>query len=102
VKIFNLTKLAKKPIIAIFFNKEIIMQITATELKNRLGQYLDAAETSPVIVEKSGRIKSVLISNAMYEKFLAYEDAYWASKANVAEEGGYLGEKASEALIAGN
>ena len=74
------------------------MQITATELKNRLGQYLDAAETSPVIVEKSGRIKSVLISNAMYEKFLAYEDAYWASKARVAEEEGYLGKKASEAM----
>lgn len=56
------------------------MQITATELKNRLGQYLDVAETDPVIVEKSGRIKSVLISTAMYEKFLAYEDAYWATK----------------------
>ena len=53
------------------------MQITATEFKNRLGQYLDVAETSPVIVKKSGRIKSVLISNAMYEKFLAYEDAFW-------------------------
>ena len=52
------------------------MQITATELKNRLGQYLDAAETTPVIVEKSGRIKSVLISNATYEKFLAYEVPY--------------------------
>ncbi|OPL16995.1 MAG: hypothetical protein AVO38_06780 [delta proteobacterium ML8_D] len=76
------------------------MQITATELKNRLGRYLDAAETSPVIVEKSGRIKSVLISNAMFEKFLAYEDAYWASKAKIAEEEGYLGEKASEALLA--
>ena len=73
------------------------MQITATELKNRLGQYLDVAETDPVIVEKSGRVKSVLISNAMYEKFLAYEDAYWASKALLAEDEGYLGAEASEA-----
>ncbi|MFP4305732.1 MAG: type II toxin-antitoxin system prevent-host-death family antitoxin [Desulfococcaceae bacterium] len=77
------------------------MQISATELKNRLGRYLDAAETSPVFVEKSGRKKSVLISNAMYEKFLAYEDAYWASKAKQAEEEGYLGAEASEALLNG-
>ncbi len=78
------------------------MQITATELKNRLGQYLDVAETDPVIVKKSGRVKSVLISNATYEKFLAYEDAYWATKANIAEEEGYLGAKASEDLLKGN
>ncbi len=75
------------------------MQITATELKNRLGRYLDVAETDPVIVKKSGRTKSVLISSAMYETFLAYEDAYWASKAKQAEEDGYLGSKASEDLI---
>jgi len=75
------------------------MQITATEFKNRLGQYLDIAETDPVIVEKSGRVKSVLISSAMYEKFLAYEDAYWASIAKQAEEGGYLGPDASVDLL---
>ena len=75
------------------------MQITATEFKNRLGQYLDIAETDPVIVKKSGRIKSVLISSAMYEKFLAYEDAYWASKAKHTEDDGYLGPDASEKLL---
>ena len=78
------------------------MQITATELKNRLGRYLDVAETDPVIVEKSGRIKSVLISSATYEKFLAYEDAYWAIKAKQAEDEGYLGSKASENLLKRN
>ena len=78
------------------------MQVTATELKNRLGQYLDAAETDPVIVEKSGRIKSVLISNAMYEKFLAYEDAFWATKAQIAEEEGYLGVDATADLLKEN
>jgi antitoxin Phd len=78
------------------------MQITATELKNRLGQYLDVAETDPVIIKKSGREKSVLISKATYEKFLAYEDAYWATKAHIAEDEGYLGAKASEDLLKGN
>lgn len=78
------------------------MQVTATELKNRLGQYLDAAETDPVIIKKSGRVKSVLISNAMYEKFLTYEDAYWADKAKLAEKNGYLGAEASANLLNGN
>lgn len=77
------------------------MQVTATELKNRLGRYMDVAETNPVFVKKSGRNKSVLISSAMYEKFLAYEDAYWASKAKIAEDEGYLGDKASEELLGG-
>ena len=77
------------------------MHVTATELKNRLGRYLDVAETNPVFVKKSGRNKSVLISNAMYEKFLAYEDAYWASKAKIAEDEGYLGAEASDELLRG-
>ena len=75
------------------------MHITATEFKNRLGQYMDIAETDPVIVKKSGRAKSVLISNSMYEQFLAYEDAYWASKAKQAEEEGYLSADATEDLL---
>ena len=83
-------------------NMEINMQVTATELKNRLGQYLDAAETDPVIVEKSGRVKSVLISSAMYEKFLTYEDAFCADKAKQAEKDGYLGTEASADLLKGN
>ena len=98
-----MTELVKSPIMdENAIARELIMQITATELKSRLGKYLDAAETDPVIVEKSGRVKSVLISNAMYEKFLAYEGAYWASKAKSAEQEGYLGEKASKELLQGN
>jgi antitoxin Phd len=82
--------------------QEVKMQVTATEFKNRLGQYLDMAETDPVVVEKAGRIKSVLISNAMYKKFLAYEDAYWANKAKQAEDEGYLGPEGSVDLLMGN
>ena len=72
-----------------------MINITATEFKNRLGKYLDMAETGPVFVKKSGRQKSVLISQEMYKKFLALEDAYWAQKALEAETEGYLGEKES-------
>jgi antitoxin Phd len=76
-----------------------IMDITATELKNRLGQYLDAAETEPVIIEKSGRKKSVLISHDMYMNLVALEDAYWGEKAKQAEASGYVGQKAVKKLL---
>jgi antitoxin Phd len=76
-----------------------MQQVSTTELKNRLGLYLDISETAPVIIQKSGRVKSVLISNSMYKEFLAYEDAYWAAKANAAEKQGYLGTEASEELL---
>jgi antitoxin Phd len=75
------------------------MSIAATELKNRLGQYLDAAETEPVIIEKSGRRKSVLISYSMYERLIALEDAKWAERAKQAEMHGYVGQKAVKKLL---
>ena len=78
------------------------MDITATELKNRLGRYLDTAERMPVIIKKSGRAKSVIISHRMYEQFLQMEDAYWAQKAREAEEEGYLGEDKTKSLLSGN
>jgi antitoxin Phd len=75
------------------------MSIAATELKNRLGQYMDIAETEPVIIEKSGRKKSVLMSYAMYERLVALEDAKWAERAKQAEMGGYVGQKAVRKLL---
>ena len=78
------------------------MDITATELKNRLGRYLDTAERMPVIIKESGRAKSVIISHRMYEQFLQMEDAYWAQKAREAEEEGYLGEDKTKSLLSGN
>ena len=53
----------------------------------------------PVIIKKSGRIKSVLISHEMYEKFLALEDAYRAHLAEKAETEGYLGEDETEKFL---
>jgi antitoxin Phd len=46
------------------------MQITATELKNRLGRYLDAAEQEPVRIQKSGREKAVLMSYSHYQQLI--------------------------------
>lgn len=75
------------------------MDVTATDLKNRLGTYLDAAETAPVVVKKSGRSKAVIISHRMYERFLEMEDAYWAQRAREAEAEGYLGQAETGKLL---
>jgi antitoxin Phd len=96
----GLDKLAILSIVAIVANlEENMINITATEFKNRVGRYLDVAETDPVLVEKSGRPKSVLISHRMYEKFMILEDAYWANKAAEAEAEGYLGEKSTNKIL---
>jgi antitoxin Phd len=57
------------------------MDITATEFKRKLGQYLDEAERNPVIIKKSGRAKSVLMSFDRYNRLMELEDAYWAQQA---------------------
>lgn len=43
------------------------MDVTATEAKNRLGQMLEHAQREPVVIEKSGRRHSVLMSAAQYD-----------------------------------
>ena len=47
------------------------MDVTATEAKNRLGQMLDHCQSEPVVIEKSGRRHSVLLSAAQYDALVA-------------------------------
>lgn len=47
------------------------MEVTATEAKNRLGQMLDHCQREPVVIEKSGRRHSVLLSAAHYDALVA-------------------------------
>ncbi|HRZ24273.1 MAG TPA: type II toxin-antitoxin system Phd/YefM family antitoxin [Candidatus Contendobacter sp.] len=65
--------------------------VTATEMKQRLGQYLTAALVEPVVVEKSGQPVIVMLSMAEYERFQALEDAYWGERARQAEQDGFTG-----------
>lgn len=57
------------------------MEVTATEAKNRLGQMLDHCQREPVVIEKSGRRHSVLLSAAQYDALVAA-----SARAVVAEE----------------
>ena len=47
------------------------MEVTATEARNRLGQMLEHCQREPVIIEKSGRRHSVLISALHYDRLVA-------------------------------
>jgi len=72
---------------------------TATELKNRLGAYLDTALTEPVFVQKSGRDVAVLVSRQHYAYLQALEDELWALRAQLAEQSGYLGADMTQQVL---
>ena len=72
---------------------------TATELKNRLGAYLDTALTEPVFVQKSGRAMAVLVSQQHYAYLQALEDELWALRAQLAEQSGYVGVEQAQQLL---
>lgn len=78
------------------------MTITATELKTRLGKYLDAARTHPVIVEKTGRKTAVLLSIEEFDRLTQMEDEYWAQKALQAEKEGYASPEESLKFLTGS
>lgn len=54
------------------------MNISATELSQKAGLYLDEASKEPVVIEKTGRPIVVMVS---YERYIELEDAYWGEQA---------------------
>ncbi|MGB6975848.1 MAG: type II toxin-antitoxin system Phd/YefM family antitoxin [Gammaproteobacteria bacterium] len=72
---------------------------SATNLKNHLGQYLETAIKETVIVEKSGRPISVLMSYEEFQRLSELEDQLWAMRALKAEKDGYLGVEESVELL---
>lgn len=47
--------------------------VPASEMKNRLGAYIEAAQAEPVVVERSGRPSVVLLSIAEFERLKTLE-----------------------------
>lgn len=74
-------------------------RIAATEAKNRFGAVIDQALSEPVMIEKSGRDSVVVMSASEYQRLTTLEDAYWASRAAIAEAGGWASPAAVKALI---
>ena len=69
--------------------------IAATEANQKFGEMLDAAQHGPVVINKSGRPRAVLVSFEAYNKLQEYEDRYWAAKADEAVKSGFLGPEAT-------
>lgn len=72
---------------------------TATDVKNRFGEYLEQARIEPIEVRKTGRPVAVLIAWDEYERLRALDDAWWAEQARKAEQKGYAGPAAAMKLI---
>ncbi len=66
------------------------MSVTATELKNRLGKYIDECQAEPVVIEKSGRECCVLLSIRRYEELCQIEEKLWDMRAQSAENEGFM------------
>ena len=64
--------------------------VSATEIKNRLGQYLGRVAVEPVAIEKNGRPVAVLLSFEEYELLQRSDDAFWGEAARAAEAEGFL------------
>jgi prevent-host-death family protein len=47
------------------------MHVSSTEAKNKFGQMLDECQHHPVIIEKAGRRRGVLMSAAQYDQLVA-------------------------------
>lgn len=75
------------------------MQVTATELKNRLGKYLETAQAEVVEVKKSGRLSTVLLSKKRYDRLLEIEDMLWDVRTQMAEKKGFLSDQETKALL---
>ncbi len=65
-----------------------MLHLAASEVKQRLGQYMESALTEPIVIEKSGRPAVVMLSIAEYERLQAMDDAYWGERARQALAGG--------------
>ncbi len=73
--------------------------ITATELRTKCGETLDAAQKEPIAIEKNGRLIAVIVPLADYERLTKLENDYWLARVEVAENSGYIGTEGTTAFF---
>ncbi|RST62144.1 type II toxin-antitoxin system prevent-host-death family antitoxin [Candidatus Aquarickettsia rohweri] len=66
------------------------MEISSTELKTHLGEYLNEAMRKPVFIKRH-KSEAVLISREEYDRLQNLEDAYLMNEIHLAEQNGYIG-----------
>ena len=72
---------------------------SATDVKNRLGHYLNISIKEPVVIEKINKPHAVLMAYDEYERLIKIEDKYWAEQAMRAEKEGYAGIEKSMGFL---
>ena len=78
-----------------------VKTVSATEIKNRLGQYLARTAVEPVAIEKNGRPVAVLLSFEEYELLQRSDDFFWGQAAHAAEAEGFLSVEESLKYLQG-
>jgi len=76
-----------------------MISVNETELKNKIGRYLQKSILEPVFIENTQRLFAVILSYEEYERLKSLEDAYWIEKAKLAEEEGFIGVENSMEFI---
>lgn len=74
-------------------------QVTATELRNKVGPTLEAASREPVAILKNGRAFAVIVPQAQYERLSQLENDYWLGRVAEAEAEGYLTTSETAAFL---
>jgi prevent-host-death family protein len=72
-----------------------VKTVSATEIKNRFGQYLARVAVEPVAVEKNGRPVAVLLAFEEYDLLQRADDAFWGELARAAEAEGFVSAEES-------
>jgi antitoxin Phd len=75
--------------------RKAMKTVSSSEMKNRLGQYLESTVAEPVLIEKAGRPVAVVLSYGEYQRLQRLEDSYWAARCRLAEESGWAGPEES-------
>jgi antitoxin Phd len=73
--------------------------MNAKDAKTNFGQLLDTAIREPVSITRNGRQVAVVLSVQDFERLAAFEDAWWARRAERNEENGFLSAGKSEAFL---
>jgi antitoxin Phd len=67
--------------------------IPASEMKQRFGACIEAAQAEPILVQRSGRPSVVVVSVAEYQRLQRIEENSWGALAQQAKEDGLLSDE---------
>lgn len=67
--------------------------IPASEMKQRFGACIEAAQAEPILVQRSGRPSVVVVSVAKYQRLQRIEENSWGALAQQAKEDGLLSDE---------